>query len=49
MGETALRIDQRYGNLDFLKENLWGERLLSDTKKFLQLPPIQAALQQQEN
>jgi tetratricopeptide (TPR) repeat protein len=49
MGEAALRIDQRYGNLDFLKENLWGERLLSDTKKFLELPGIQAALQQQEN
>jgi hypothetical protein len=49
MGEAALRIDQRYGELDFLKQNLWGERLLSDTKKFLELPRIQAALQPQEN
>jgi hypothetical protein len=48
-GEAALRIDQRYANLDFLKENLWGQRLLSDTKKFLELPRIQAALQQREN
>jgi len=46
MGEAALRIDQRYGNLDFLKQNLWGEHLLSDTKKFLELPKIQADLQQ---
>ncbi|MCC5614729.1 tetratricopeptide repeat protein [Nostoc sp. CHAB 5836] len=49
LGETALRIDSRYANLDFLKENLWGDRLLSDTKKFLELPRIQAALQQREN
>ncbi len=46
MGETALRIDNRYADLDFLKENLWGQRLLGDTQKFLQLPRIQAALQQ---
>lgn len=46
LGETALRIDQRYANLDFLKENLWGDRLLSDAKKFLELPRIQAALEQ---
>lgn len=44
MGEAALKLDERYGNLDFLKENLWGNRLLSDTKKFLELPTIQAAL-----
>jgi len=48
-GEAAPRIDQRYGDLDFLKQNLWGERLLSDTKKFLELPRIQAALQPKEN
>lgn len=46
MGETALRIDDRYADIDFLKENLWGDRLLADTKKFLELPRIQAALQQ---
>ncbi len=44
MGEAAIRIDPRYANLEFLKENLWGNRLLSDTKKFLELPSIQAAL-----
>ena len=49
MGEAAIRIDQRYADLDFLKQNLWGERLLADTKKFLELPRIQAALQQRES
>ncbi len=46
MGQAALRIDDRYADVDFLKQNLWGDRLLSDTKKFLELPSIQAALQQ---
>ncbi len=44
LGENALRIDQRYADLDFLKENLWGDRLLADAKQFLELPRIQAAL-----
>jgi hypothetical protein len=44
MGEAALRIDERYGDLKFLKENLWGDRLLSDTKKFLEVPRIQAMI-----
>lgn len=46
MGETAIRIDDRYADLEFLKENLWGDRLLADAKKFLELPRIQATLQQ---
>ncbi|MGB3651361.1 MAG: tetratricopeptide repeat protein [Rivularia sp. (in: cyanobacteria)] len=47
IGSAALKLDERYANLDFLKENLWGNRLLSDTKKFLELPSIQAALNEQ--
>ncbi len=49
MGEAALRIDNKYGDLDFLKQNLWGTRLLSDTKKFLQSPRIQSAIHPPEN
>ena len=45
MGEKALRTDGRYAQLDFLKQNLWGKRLLLDAEKFLQLPRIQTALQ----
>lgn len=44
LGETAIRSDERYGDLDFLKENLWGERLIADTQKFLANPRIQATL-----
>lgn len=49
MGEKALRTDGRYAQLDFLKQNLWGQRLLLDTKQFLDLPRIQAALQRNRN
>ncbi|MEQ9234258.1 tetratricopeptide repeat protein [Coleofasciculus sp. E2-BRE-01] len=44
LGETALRSDERYADLDFLKENLWGERLIADTQKFLANPRIQATI-----
>jgi tetratricopeptide (TPR) repeat protein len=48
MGVSALRIDSRYADLNFLKENLWGDRLLADTKKFLALPEIKSASQLQK-
>jgi tetratricopeptide (TPR) repeat protein len=44
LGETALQIDRRYGDLKFLKENLWGAKLLQDAKLFLETPRIQATL-----
>jgi hypothetical protein len=44
LGETALRLDSRYANLDYLKENLWGDRLINDTQKFLANPQIQKVL-----
>ncbi|HIK09882.1 MAG TPA: tetratricopeptide repeat protein [Oscillatoriaceae cyanobacterium M33_DOE_052] len=43
-GEAALRLDPRYGDLDFLRENLWGSRLLKDTAKFLATPRIKTIL-----
>ena len=45
MGEAAIKIDGRYGDLEFLRQNLWGDRLLADTKKFVQTPRIQASIQ----
>ncbi len=45
-GKTALELDSRYANLDFLEENLWGDRLLADTQQFLTLPTIQETLAQ---
>lgn len=49
IAETALRIDARYGDLNFLRENLWGDRLLADTQKFLETPRMQATLAQIES
>jgi tetratricopeptide (TPR) repeat protein len=46
VGRMALEMDTRYADLDFLKENLWGDRLLADTEEFLNLPTIQDVLLQ---
>ncbi len=46
LGSSAIRLDSRYADLKFLKENLWGERLLTDTRKLLETPQIQATLAQ---
>jgi tetratricopeptide (TPR) repeat protein len=48
IAEKALSLDARYGQIEFLRENLWGDRLLEDTKKFLQTPRMQATLAQIE-
>jgi tetratricopeptide (TPR) repeat protein len=44
MGESALRLDGRYANIEFLEENLWGDRLLADTKEFLNHPRMQEVI-----
>jgi tetratricopeptide (TPR) repeat protein len=44
LGEAALRNDSRYASIDYLKENLWGEKLLAHTQGFLKTPRIKAAL-----
>ena len=40
LGKQALELDDSYGDLEFLEENLWGEKLLNDTVKFFQHPAI---------
>jgi len=46
MAEAALKLDSRFGKLEFLKENLWGDKLRADAKKLLETPQIQALLSQ---
>ncbi len=46
LGEAALRLDSRYADVKFLKENLWGDRLLEDTRKLLDTPKIRATIAQ---
>ncbi len=44
LSEEALTLDKRYSKLDYLKENLWGTKLLADTRALLETPRIKAAL-----
>ncbi|NET38325.1 MAG: tetratricopeptide repeat protein [Cyanothece sp. SIO1E1] len=48
MGEAALELNSSYADLDFLRENLWGDRLIAATIEFLQTPQIKATLAQLE-
>ena len=43
-GTRALIIDDAYGDLEFLRENLWGDRLLAHTEEFLNQPQIRSLL-----
>ncbi len=44
LGEAALKLDNNYGELQHLKDNLWGDKLLKDTKSFFTTPQIRAVL-----
>jgi tetratricopeptide (TPR) repeat protein len=40
----ALMVDSRYADLEFLRENLWGEKLLADAEALLNNTTIQRFL-----
>lgn len=42
---AALNADGRYADLEFLAENLWGEQLLTDTKRLFAHPNLQPTLE----
>lgn len=42
MAETALLTDPSYGDLEFLRLNLWGDRLVADTITLFEAPQIRA-------
>ncbi|XFA73461.1 tetratricopeptide repeat protein [Thermosynechococcaceae cyanobacterium Okahandja] len=46
LAEEALRLDSRYGTVEFQRENLWGDRLVADTQTLLAKPPLQSLLSQ---
>lgn len=43
---AALERDPRYASIDFLKENLWGEKLVTDTQAFFNTPVLKELLVQ---
>lgn len=42
--KEALTLDSRYGDIDFLVKNLWGDRLIEDTKSLFGTPVISEVL-----
>jgi tetratricopeptide (TPR) repeat protein len=40
LGKEALNADPRYGKIEFLKENLWGDKLIKDTRAVLINPVL---------
>ncbi len=40
LGKDALNADPRYGKIEFLKENLWGDKLLSNARIVLNNPVL---------
>ncbi|EHJ14581.1 hypothetical protein CWATWH0003_0748 [Crocosphaera watsonii WH 0003] len=48
LGEAALELDSNYGEIQHLKDNLWGEKLIKDTQTFFTTPQMQAILAQLE-
>ncbi|GAB4347597.1 MAG: tetratricopeptide repeat protein [Cyanophyceae cyanobacterium] len=47
LGEKALLADPQYGRLDYLRANLWGDRLLTATEAFFTHPRLQPLVQGQ--
>ena len=48
LATSALESDGRYADIQFLKDNLWGDRLIQDTEILLALPQIQAIVSNYE-
>ena len=44
IAEAALNLDKRFADPEYLKENLWGDKIISDAEKLLSHPQLQAFL-----
>lgn len=44
MAQKALEQDKDFGDIQHLKDNLWGDKLVQDAEKLLANPTIQAVL-----
>jgi tetratricopeptide (TPR) repeat protein/S1-C subfamily serine protease len=40
LAESALKIDSQFANIDFLKKNLWGNKIIADAQKLLAHPEL---------
>jgi len=48
LGEQAITLDPQYADLEFLRENLWGDKLIEATQAFLANPRMQTVIPQAE-
>ncbi|MFN6519020.1 MAG: tetratricopeptide repeat protein [Nostoc sp. CreGUA01] len=46
MAQAALRLDKSWADVEVLKQNLWGTRLIDEARKLLVNPSIQAFVKQ---
>lgn len=45
MATQALKLDGKYGNLDYLILNLWGDNLMADTRAFFDNPIVKGIVE----
>jgi tetratricopeptide (TPR) repeat protein len=48
LAQKAIKLNVRYADPKFLEDNLWGPKLLGDTKKMLQEERLQATIAEAE-
>jgi len=46
LAETALKSDKNLADTNFLKKNLWGNKIIADTQKLLSTPQMKTLLSQ---
>ena len=46
LAKTALKLDKNFADTNFMKENVWGEKMIADTQKLLSTPQMKAFLSQ---
>jgi len=48
LAQNALKLDNSYGSIPFLIENLWGEKLIADTRKLFNNPMIKSLVKEED-
>jgi tetratricopeptide (TPR) repeat protein/S1-C subfamily serine protease len=46
LAETALKLDKNFADVNFLKKNVWGDKIIADTQKLLSTPKMKTLLSQ---
>ena len=49
IAQSALRIDKEFADLEYLKKNLWGKKLIADAQKLLEEPQMKQFISSLDN